>query len=62
MPHSQQLTRLLKKYSYLSGDDFTLCSTVDIERKALRRDESRPFLGGSTITTSDPMSQKSGSC
>jgi len=37
-------------------------STDDIFFNASIRDASNPFLGGSMTTTSDPTSQKKGSC
>lgn len=46
-------------YPHLSVD-ITLFSADDIVRNASTRDESSPFLGGSTTTTSDPISHERG--
>lgn len=50
------------KQSNLSKDDSALCFIDDILHNASRRDGSSPFLGGSTTTTSEPLTQDRGSC
>lgn len=47
--------------SYLSDNDLALHSADPILCNAWTRDESNPFLGGSTTSTSDPTSQDRGS-
>lgn len=49
------------RQSHLSDDDLALCSNDDKVCNISTREESSPFLGGSTTTTSEPMIQERGS-